>query len=68
LEPLHHALYDILRRLPSDCTFNQNKFIELLREKPIYYSIDLTAATDRMPITFQKKVLSFIIGEAKSNA
>jgi len=68
LKPLHDKLNFILRRLHSDCTFDQNKFVGLLRCKPIYYSIDLKAATDRMPITFQQKVLSFIIGAKKSSA
>jgi hypothetical protein len=30
----------------------------LLKDKPIYYSIDLTAATDRMPLSLQKDILA----------
>lgn len=66
LRPLHNSLNEILRRLYSDCTFNQNKFLTLLRDKPIYYSIDLTCATDRLPISFQKKVLGYLIGTQKA--
>jgi hypothetical protein len=68
LYPLHNALNKVLRRIHCDCTFDQGKFKLLLEDKPIYFSIDLSAATDRMPITFQKKVLSYLIGEAKANA
>lgn len=68
LKPLHDSLNEILKRIKSDCTFNQGKFLTLLADKPIYYSIDLTAATDRMPLSLQKAVLTFIIGEQKAQA
>jgi hypothetical protein len=68
LYTLHNELNRLLRKLHCDCTFDQNKFVTLLSDKPIYYSLDLKAATDRMPITFQKEVLAKIIGDAKAQA
>jgi hypothetical protein len=40
----------------------------LLENKPVYYSVDLTAATDRLPISFQKKVLEAITSSSYATA
>lgn len=40
----------VLNRIPQDCTNDQGKFINLVQDKDIYYSIDLSNATDRFPI------------------
>lgn len=65
LFPLHSLLFGILRRIPSDCTFDQNKIASAYQEnyglKPIY-SIDLSAATDRLPLTLQVALLQLITG------
>jgi len=57
MAPLHELIFSILRRLPSDGTFDQPKPVELLRSlNPRgrwYYSIDLSAATDRLPVALQ---------------
>lgn len=50
LRPLHNWLYRALKRIPQDCTFNQGSFKDKLQDCDWYYSIDLTAATDRFPI------------------
>jgi hypothetical protein len=54
LRPLHSYLYKILRRIDQDVTFDQGRFKELLVNDPnsieIFYSADLSAATDRFPI------------------
>jgi len=51
--------------LPSDCTFNHRRGLELYdkeQEKGSvnFYSIDLSAATDRMPRILQAQVISAI--------
>jgi hypothetical protein len=68
LRPLHDSLNRILRRLPCDCTFNQNHFQECLPSFGPYYSLDLSNATDRMPISLQKRVLSRVIGPDRTEA
>lgn len=50
LKPLHDFLMNVLKRIPQDCTNDQGKFIELIKDQKIYYSIDLSNATDRFPI------------------
>jgi len=70
LRPLHLLLNRILRRIPRDCTFNQGAFLEFTAkaEGNSFHSLDLTAATDRMPITLQQRVIASIIGNDKSEA
>nr|UJQ92476.1 MAG: putative RNA-dependent RNA polymerase [Mitoviridae sp.] len=68
LRPLHDSLNRILRRIPNDCTFNQNHFQSCLPPLGPYYSLDLTNATDRMPISLQKRVLAKVIGLEQTEA
>lgn len=53
LKPLHDSLYDLLKLIPNDGTFDQDKSVQRSSEKSIKYkcaySFDLTAATDRLP-------------------
>lgn len=60
LTPLHDQLYSILRCIPQDCTFDQQKGVEVMSQytKSQMFSLDLTAATDRFPMQFQREVLS----------
>jgi len=48
LNPLHTALFELLREIKGDCTYSQHN-TSALKEGP-YYSIDLKNATDRFPI------------------
>lgn len=70
LRPLHGYLNNILKGIKSDMTFNQNSFTE----NPLdvgankFHSIDLSAATDRMPILLQKRILRLYIGSKRSEA
>jgi hypothetical protein len=57
LKPLHNFIMKVLNRIPQDCTNDQNKFIKLISDKEIYYSIDLSNATDRFPISVIYKLL-----------
>lgn len=68
LKPLHDALMGILRRIPTDCTFNQDDFTKSLPTTGPYYCYDLSAATDRMPVDFQVSVLSNLIGKDHAEA
>lgn len=52
LKPLHIYLSRALEKIPQDCTLDQAKFKKgLLSEKGVYHSVDLSAATDRFPIS-----------------
>jgi hypothetical protein len=65
LKPVHDKIMDILRKIPQDCTFDQGSFLSKL-SKPnddVYYSFDLTNATDRLPLELQKTVIGRILGK-----
>jgi hypothetical protein len=60
LEPVHSAIFSVLKDIPTDGTFNQvapvERLIKRYSKEGIYkdvYSIDLSAATDRLPISLQ---------------
>jgi len=59
LKPLHQYLFGILRRIPQDVTFDQSRFLEIVRGwgEVKYHSIDLTNATDRFPVSYIGDVL-----------
>lgn len=63
LYPLHSYLFWILSRIPTDGTFAQ---LEPLKRIPWgkvpLYSYDLSAATDRLPIWLQTKIISYLLG------
>jgi hypothetical protein len=62
--PLHRFIFDkVLRVIPQDGTFNQAKPVKELLERASkagrthFWSYDLSAATDRLPLTLQILVL-----------
>lgn len=57
LKPLHKFLFRVMRKIPQDCTFNQGSFVEKIKDWDEFYSIDLTAATDRFPISLESDLL-----------
>jgi len=63
LHPTHDYLYSILKRIEQDGTYNQTKPMHLLMDRvrlnnsPVY-SLDLSAATDRFPLSTQIEALS----------
>lgn len=68
LKPLHDALSELLRSIPEDGTFNQSKPIDLMLHNrsilgtlsdPIG-SVDLSNATDRLPIDLQSDILTVL--------
>jgi len=68
LKPIHDHLMVILKRIKQDMTYNQDDFCTEFSHHKTYYSFDLTAATDRMPIDLQMKVLARIIGAKRAEA
>jgi len=70
LKPFHSYLNTVLRSIPQDQTFNQG---EGLKELPFssdrtYYSFDLTAFTDRLPIKILVGFLTHNFGLSKALA
>lgn len=64
LKPLHNLLFDIMRKIPQDGTFNQMGPIgRLLENYPneVMYSFDLSAATDRLPVSLQRQLLNELL-------
>jgi hypothetical protein len=70
LHPLHEALFALLRKIPQDGTFDQLKPLQVLIDKghKDFWSYDLSAATDRLPIAFQTQILSYFIGKTVAEA
>lgn len=74
-QPLHDALFQLLKSLPNDGTFDQDASVTRSGYKSKAYghawSLDLSAATDRLPISLQKRVLDCIgfpgLGQAWSD-
>lgn len=70
MHPLHEALFSILRLIPQDGTFDQHRPVKLLLDNITsrngwdLYSFDLTAATDRLPVSVQEMILEPILGKA----
>jgi len=64
LAPLHKYLFSILKTVPMDGTFNQLKPVfRLFRTSGIrsFFSLDLSSATDRLPISIQSLLLTHLI-------
>lgn len=61
--PLHDSIYSFLSALPEDGTNDQLKPVrEMLEKRPNseFYSLDLSAATDRLPVTLQADILDVL--------
>lgn len=68
LKPVHDYLFEILRALPTDATFDQQAAVDRfasLGHKEIY-SFDLKAATDLIPLDLYWLVMREFIGEKGS--
>jgi len=67
LSPLHDMLFDLLKRIPNDGTFDQEASIRRSQQKATQancaFSFDLTAATDRLPAKVTAKILATITGK-----
>jgi hypothetical protein len=71
LAPIHDAIFSVLKALPTDGTFNQDGPLKRLMtlheegalEGQTFYSYDLSAATDRLPIALQVQVLACHLGD-----
>jgi hypothetical protein len=70
LKPLHSYLNTVLRSIPQDQTFNQGEGLKDLpfSSERTYYSFDLKAFTDRLPIKILVGLLTSAYGLSKAIA
>lgn len=65
MKPIHDSIFSILRKIPMDGTFDQTRPVERLGWLPSfnrwYYSIDLSAATDRLPVRLQIPLMGHVL-------
>jgi hypothetical protein len=63
LKPLHDWMFDILRKLPQDATFDQEgKTREFAsRGYTDFWSLDLKSATDTIPLALYRALFSYIL-------
>lgn len=66
LNPLHKSLFTFLKTLPCDGTFDQwssvSRGVAKATSSKVSYGYDLSAATDRLPLSIQILVLNTIFG------
>nr|QDW65425.1 putative RNA-dependent RNA polymerase [Rhizoctonia solani mitovirus 37] len=62
LEPLHLYMFDILSHISMDGTFDQMKPVRAKAPTATAaYSLDLTAATDRIPMELQERLVAHLV-------
>nr|UJQ92494.1 MAG: putative RNA-dependent RNA polymerase [Mitoviridae sp.] len=68
LYPFHMTVFDILRDVKMDGTFNQVRPLAFLRSSHGLFSLDLTAATDRIPLWLQRALWAILFGAEMAGA
>jgi hypothetical protein len=71
LKPIHDMCFSFLKELPCDGTFDQHKSEVRARSKAVKwggsFGYDLSAATDRLPVSIQGKILDMILPDLGAN-
>jgi len=61
LRTLRKFLFGILRKIPQDATFDQDRGVlagvEIIKKTAFAASYDLSAATDRLPVLLQSRLI-----------
>jgi len=65
LGDFHHMLMSILRKIPEDCTFNQDKVSQVAKERCLagqtfYGFADLSNASDRLPAYLYEEIGDYL--------
>ena len=60
LRPIHEGMLSIIQHLPQDRTFTQDPHNTWEQNSHKFWSLDLSAATDRFPIFLQKRLIKVI--------
>jgi len=59
LSAIHFSMFKLLKLIPSDCTFNHKSGLQIYSDKASsFYSLDLSAATDRLPRVLQSRIIA----------
>lgn len=65
LKPLHNVIFHLLENLPNDAMRDQQLAVQRCMEKAeaagMSFGYDLSAATDRLPLVFQTKILNMVL-------
>jgi len=65
LSPLGDMIYDVVKELPWDCTFQQDKPDDIIKSHLLHgkmaWSFDLSSATDRFPFDLQLTALESLL-------
>jgi len=64
LSPLHKLIFEILKGVPEDGTFDQGAPLHKVDGFPGLWSLDLTAATDRLAVKLQVALLTYLFRSA----
>lgn len=71
LQPMHDLFFNLLKKIPGDCLFNQEAsetLSNLDKGGHSYHSLDLSAATDRFPMWFQLAIVEHFIGSLRAHS
>jgi hypothetical protein len=68
LYPFHKLAFMLLEGIPMDGTFDQLAPLSRVNTSKGVFSLDLSAATDRIPVWIQKNLWSYIIGHELASA
>lgn len=68
LYPIHELIFKILKDVPMDGTFDQTAPLKHVRPHSGFWSLDLSAATDRLPLSIQKSLIGAILGRESAAA
>lgn len=63
LKPIHEKIMKKLQNLPCDRTFTQDPLNNWKDDGNMFWSIDLSSATDRFPISLQRRLLEISISK-----
>jgi hypothetical protein len=63
LKPIHEGIMNKLHKLPCDRTYTQDPFHKWKDDNERFWSLDLSSATDRFPISLQRRLLSVIYND-----
>jgi hypothetical protein len=63
LKPVHDYLFEILRCIPQDATFDQDGIVQSYYQRGLspHWSFDLKSATDLIPLTLYKELLKHFL-------
>lgn len=65
LRPIHKILFKKLKNISCDRTYTQSPFHNWKVNHHAYWSLDLSAATDRFPVHLQTRLIEEIFNESR---